>query len=164
MATLKDVLTATRLRSLLRYEPETGVFVWLVSRGRVRAGEIAGSNVPNWYTHIGIDGKTYRAHRLAWLYMTGAWPSRDTDHRNRVKSDNRFENLRDIGRSGNMQNVVQPQANNICGALGVSKNGKAFRCRISVDGKRKHVGTFPTINDAHAAYLEAKRTLHPNIQ
>jgi len=100
------MLTQARLKELLHYDPKTGEFTWLVDRTNGRkAGDAAGS-LREGYRTIGVDGTQYYSHRLAVLYMTGAWPDAGlhVDHINREKHDNRWENLRVVSRSKNMRN------------------------------------------------------------
>ena len=156
-------LTAARLRELLHYDPETGVFTWRVTRcGRAMAGARAGRKSGNYWS-INIERKTHKAARLAWLYVTGSWPVGVVDHRDTDKMNNRWLNLRDIPQPVNLQNQRRAHANNrSAGLLGVSKyqiNGK-FQARIQVDGKSRSLGYFKTADEAHAAYLKAKRELH----
>lgn len=90
----KEGLTADRLREVLDYDPLAGIFIRRERQGagRNQLGE-AGAVGPAGYRIIPIDGKSYTAHRLAWLYVTGAWPSRWVQHKNGIKSDNRIDNL-----------------------------------------------------------------------
>lgn len=112
-------LTQKRLKELLRYCPETGVFVWLKSTGRAGIGSIAGNtHVIDGYTQVGIDGTVYRAHRLAFLYMTGVFPVA-VDHINGVRSDNRYLNLREADAMINAQNT-RISAQNKTGLPGVT--------------------------------------------
>ena len=97
-------LTHDYLKSVLIYKPKSGVFHWRHTNEAHRAGEIAGSKNQQGYLQILVGGKIYRAHRLAWLYMTGSWPSRMIDHRDRNKLNNSFENLRDVSNSTNLRN------------------------------------------------------------
>lgn len=161
---LKKELTADRLRELLHYDPETGVFTWLVHRQRHRAGDVAGSKHSMGYIEMGVCGASYLAHRLAWLYMTGSWPAGDVDHKNGQRSDNRFDNLRDVTKSVNLQNRQGATANNKSGLLGVSKSiakcGRWFARIQDSTGKQKGLGSFGTPEEAHAAYLDAKRSMH----
>ena len=111
---------------------------------------------------IRVDGKTYQAHRLAWFYMTGAFPEKFIDHINGVRNDNAFANLRQVDNAGNMQNTRQAHRNNLtCGLLGVSKTRTGWRAMISVGGKNIYIGRYDTPENAHQAYLERKRVLHP---
>lgn len=92
-------LTQEVLKSLLYYDPETGIFVWLVTRQRSPAGKEAGGYDEKGYRRICVNGTKVRAHRLAWLYMTGEWPEDQLDHINGLKDDNRFVNLREATNS-----------------------------------------------------------------
>lgn len=155
-------LTAGRLRELLDYDPDTGVFTWKISRrGRVKAGDVAGALRHDGYIQIGIDGRLHQAHRLAWLYVTGESPPSEIDHISCVRTDNRIANLRLATRSENQQNQSKAQKRNKTGFLGVSPHQGKFQAQIKVDGKVRTIGRFPTPEAAHAAYLEAKRQLHP---
>jgi len=156
------ILTQDRLRELLHYDPDTGVFTWRVFRcGRAMPGAVAG-RVSGAYWCINIDGATFKASRLAWLYMTGSMPENIVDHRDTDKLNNRWKNLRDIPQARNLQNQRKAQADNLLGVLGVThhpKNNK-FQARITLDKKTRSLGYFKTAEEAHAAYIEAKRRLH----
>lgn len=154
-------LTAERLRELLNYDPETGVFTWRVSRrATARPGSVAGTITPKGYRAIWI-GANYRAHRLAWLYVYGVWPTHEIDHIDGNRANNAIANLRDVTRSVNHENLRRARSDSAHGFLGVSPfKGKWWKARITVNGKWQHLGTFKTPEEAHAAYLEAKRRLH----
>lgn len=161
-------LTQSRLKELLNYNPDTGEFSWLVAAGRVMRGAKAGHLHSGGYRHIQIDGKVYRAHRLVWLYMTGAWPSDQIDHRNVVRDDNRWDNLREATNAENCQNA-NLYKNNRSGFMGVAWESRRqkWKAAIMVAGRHKHLGYFTTPEAAHAAYLAAKSILHtfqPTIQ
>jgi hypothetical protein len=159
---MSGILTAERLRELLAYDPETGVFSWRVNRPRAAQGAPAGTADGRGYIRIGVDGGIYRAHRLAWLYMTGQWPEEEVDHKDGDKANNRWANLRDVPRAANQQNLRRPHKRGTSGALGVSAHkatGK-WRARLWKDGKCKSLGLYDTQEAAHAAYVEAKRTEH----
>lgn len=160
-----DDLSADRLRELLHYDTETGVFRWKLKTSnrsnRIKVGEPTGKKLSSFgYVRVGIDGVVYQAHRLAWLYVHGCWPSGQLDHINGCRSDNRISNLRDVPQTTNMQNIKVARKDNKCGLLGVSTNGKKWSARIHVDGVAKHLGTFETKELAHQAYIEAKRLFH----
>jgi HNH endonuclease len=153
-------LTRARLHDLLHYDPETGEFRWQerVTRS-IRVGDIAGLVDAEGYRLITIQGRAYRAHHLAWLYMTGEWCSVIIDHRDGNPSNNCWDNLRRATVSQNNANR-RMHRNNKCGYKGVVRNpwGR-FWATIHRDGRRLHLGTFTTAQDAHAAYVAAARKL-----
>mgnify|MGYP003403747115 CR=1 FL=1 len=153
-------LTAARLRELLHYDSETGLFTWL--SGVHRRPE-AGAQTKSGHVAINISGNSFFAHRLAFLYMTGEWPKNHVDHINGRPADNRWMNLRDVTRSVNMQNQRRAQrSNKSSGLLGVSWHAQrnCWLAYISVDGRQRSLGLYKTAELAHAAYVEAKRALH----
>ena len=154
-------LTAERLKEVLNYEPDTGVFTWLHKTGSKSSGSVAGTPHKNGYCiRIMIDRKCYRAHRLAWLYMTGEWPSLEIDHKNTDGQDNRWVNLRHSDRYLNMQNQRTAHSNNKNGLLGVSKQGRKYRARITHNDNNTSLGMHNSPEDAHKAYVDAKRNFH----
>jgi hypothetical protein len=157
------MLTHARLLEVLSYDAATGVFRRLVKTAiSVRVGEIAGGFDSHGYLRIRIDGRLYKAAHLALFYVNGAWPEQDVDHKDGVRSNDAFTNLRDVPRRVNAQNQRRAQASNkSSGLLGVSWCGGKWTAQIRVDRKKKHLGRFDTANAAHLAYLQAKKTLHP---
>lgn len=154
------MLTQERLKELLRYDPDTGLFHWIKSRRGVRGWRpFAGSVMQNGYVQITIDYQVFLAHRLAFLYMDGALPSDEVDHINGNPTDNRFSNLRRADRSLNMQNR-RAGWGKLGLAMGVSKSRKKFRATIVASGVQHHLGMFSTAEEARNAYIEAKRQLH----
>jgi hypothetical protein len=159
----KADLTAQRLRELLSYNPETGAFTWKVANGsRAKVGAVAGTTNYHGYVLISFCGKQRPAHRMAWLYMHGEWPAQDIDHINGDRADNRISNLRCVSRSVNMQNQRKPRSNNNSGLLGVSwvASRQLWVAQINIFGKQTHLGRFRDKDEAHEAYLAAKRQLH----
>lgn len=154
MAYKQISLTHARLKELLEYDPSTGVFKWIAQRGRSKAGDVAGADHHSGYWRIRIDGILHNAHRLAWLYMTGAWPEHDIDHINNIKSDNRFANLRKATRSQNIANRAVPHPNPT-GFKGVRFNGASYTASITVKRKARFLGAFDTPEEASAAFSRA---------
>lgn len=150
------MLTAKRLREVLRYNRRTGIFTWIKQSGNAGNGRkaVVGSLRKNGYREITIDRVKYQASNLAWLYVYGRWP-RMIDHKNRKPDDNRIANLRLATRRQNMQNKKM-RRDNSAGFKGVStrSNGRS-RAVITVNGKRIHLGYFSTAEEAHAAYRRA---------
>lgn len=155
-------LTVERLREALAYDPETGVFTWKIKAAqRLHVGDVAGGPDSKGYIRIRLDGVLRFAQRLAWLYVYGEWPTGEVDHKNRTPGDNRISNLRDGTRSDNQHNAGV-RTDNKSGITGVyeRRNGK-WGAQIMVHTKNRHLGIFDTAEEAHAAYLAAKRELHP---
>jgi hypothetical protein len=155
------MLTHQELKRLLSYDRRTGLFHWRVGRGNTKAGSVAGTPTYQGYIQVSIGGRKYKAHRLAWFYVKGVWPEHDVDHRDTDRSNNRWRNLRDLPNKVNAQNKRRAYATSATGVLGVSACGGTFRARICVDGQQKHLGSFTTKRAARAAYVQAKRELHP---
>lgn len=158
------MLTQERLKKLLSYNPETGVFIWIYRRsgGRElfsRAGKLSQEK----RIVIQVDNKEYLAHRLAFFYMTGEFPKYEVDHINGDPTDNRWGNLRDVRGITNIQNQRRARVNNKLGIQGVSLRKGRFRAQIKNMGKSHEIGVFDTPEQAHLAYLEAKRRLHPGF-
>jgi hypothetical protein len=151
-------LTQFRLKELLRYEPKTGQFFWQVDKSTTKTGDRAGSMNDNKYEQIDVDGKKYKSHRLAWLYVYGYFPER-LDHKNRNKSDNRIANLREATRSQNGANS-KVQRTNHTGLKGVTQHGRGWQACVGHVGKRVYLGTFDTKKEAHIAYCEAAERLY----
>ena len=122
--------TVARLRELLHYEPTTGIFTRVVGRrGAAKAGDVAGCLHPNGYIYICVDGKRYMAHRLAHLYMVGAWPPAMIDHRDNCKHNNTWANLRPATGSENQLNA-SARKNNKLGQKNISKNHGSYTVTV----------------------------------
>ena len=159
----KIPLTQARLKELVNYDPETGIFTWRLGRVGCRAGAVAGSRHKAGYWQVGIDRKIYLLHRLAFQYMTGELPADQVDHINGVRTDTRWCNLRPVTSWENKHNIGGPPAHNTSGCLGVywHKARRRWIAEIKLNGRKHHRGQFLTREEAAAAYLAAKDNLHP---
>lgn len=140
-------ITLEQLRGLLSYDPDNGLFTWTVSPNRrIKAGSIAGTTASRGYWCIKLLGKRYYAHRLAWLYSTGHWPSLNVDHINRVKTDNRLCNLRDVTCAVNSGNTHRTKTD-YPGISWSEKRGK-WRVYMRIGGARVDFGYFKSLDSA----------------
>ena len=159
---MKRELTIERLKTLVRYDPEMGLWAWIMPRPKCSPGKIAGtpSLDPPGYILIKIDGVQYWAHILAFFYMTGQWPTHEIDHKDRDGINNRWCNLRP---STSAQNKINSKlrSDNTSGMKGVSWSGQRqkWRARIHVNGHEKHLGFFHDLIAAGAAY-DAAAVVH----
>jgi hypothetical protein len=154
-------MTADELRDFLLYDPVTGIFTWKQRAAKcIHIGDIAGNVDKIGYVTIGIKKKIYKAHRLAWLYTHGNWPVGLIDHINGIKSDNKLTNLRVVDETGNSENIRQPNKRNKSGFLGVIWYQNKWRASITVNKKTRWLGDYATPEEAHQAYLLAKRKYH----
>ncbi len=157
-------LTAERLKQLLHYDPETGIFVWRIGRQGHLAGAVAGVLRPDGRILIGVDRERHFAHRLAWLYMTGKFPAMDLDHEDLNPANNRFVNLREATASQNQRNQRRP-IHNTSGLKGVSFHNqrKRWMAQIKIKGRGIYLGLFDTKEEAHAAYCSAATKAEPDF-
>lgn len=155
------MLSHQTLCSVLGYDPATGVFTWLVKpNGRAVKGARAGSAHNKGYRHVRICGRLYLEHVLAVFYVNGDFHVGEIDHINGDRGDNRLCNLRCVDKSINMQNQKRAHSNSLSGLLGAHKHGNGWRATIKSRGERVNLGTFRTAEEAHAAYIKAKREVH----
>lgn len=154
------MIEQTRVREMLDYDPETGVFrrktAW-------RRGRAVGASDGR-YLVMSIDRRKVYLHRLAWLYMTGRWPENKIDHINGDPADNRFSNLREASDEINSQNLRSAKARNATGLLGVSRKRHRYEARIYFAGRQVRLGVFDAPEEAHSAYVEAKRKFHEGCE
>lgn len=170
--TARNNLSAECVRSLLDYNPETGIFTWKyrpwltgkATAWNIRyAGSIAGRKGGHRRIEIAIERRLYIAPRIAWLYMTGEWPKEEIDHIDGNYINNKFKNLREATRFQNAKNT-KITTRNICGFKGVSVKRKArgniYVSRIRVDNTVHYLGSFKSPEEAYAAYCEASKKFH----
>ena len=152
-----EKLTQERVKELLDYDPNTGLFRWKVPRGRCKVGDIAGTIRGDGYRNIMIDYKQYLASRLAWLYMEGHFPEYECDHENRVKDDNKWDNIRHVSRQCNNRNRGRLK-NNTSGVTGIhwSQQRGHWIAQIMISGKTKFLGHFKDFTGAVKARWEAE--------
>ena len=154
------MITQKELKDILRYNEKTGIFTWVNSKSGVSKNMAAGTKTYSKYIRIIINKKSYFAHRLAWLYVYGYFPSY-IDHINTDKSDNRLCNLREATNSENQCNKKLTK-NNTSGVKGVSwfARDNNWRARIQFNGSNFHLGYFDTLNEAKNAVDKARLKLH----
>lgn len=158
----RNDLTAERLREVLNYTPDTGIFTRKIKTStKTCIGEIAGCITSRGYWVIIIDKTPYLAHRLAWLHQYGVWPKEGIDHANGIKTDNRIVNLREATQAENVQNTKAKKEGGQY-ALGTSyrKHTGRWDAVIGVNWKQKYLGNFATQEEAHQAYAAAKLKYH----
>jgi len=147
------MLTQERLKELLHYNSDNGQFTWIKTTSpRVKVGDIA-SFRSHKHLYIGVDGKKYGAHRLAWLYVYGVMPKELIDHIDRNPANNAINNLREATQKQNLHNMEKP-IHNTSGYKGVHfhKGSKKWRAVVTVNNKPKHLGLYITPEEASLAY------------
>jgi hypothetical protein len=156
------ILTQDQLKSQLDYNPKTGIFTRKIHLSNFTKNTKTVGYYRNGYHCISVFNKKYASHRLAWLYMTGSWPKNHIDHIDGNKSNNIFLNLRDVTNAENHQNIFKANLNNKTKLLGVMKQGKSesYQARIRHNYKTYCLGTYSTPEEAHLAYVKAKRLIH----
>lgn len=155
------MITTERIRHLFTYDKAIGHLVRNFKRGKALAGTFSSCTDRNGYIVIGVDGKIYKEHRLVWLYVNGEFPDGDLDHINRIKADNKIENLRCVNKCQNRENI-DVHKNNKCGVKGVwlhNQSGK-WCASIGKNGKNIHLGSFNSIDEAAVAYKKAAEIYH----
>jgi hypothetical protein len=154
------------LRSIFDYDPETGLFSWRINtrNGKAKIGGRAGFAHVSGYWHIKIDGRTFKAHRLAFVWMTGELPSEDVDHIDLDKGNNRWANLRAATRSENRANT-RLSSSNTSGLKGVSwfKTCSKWRAQIKKRGRSTDLGLYDCPAAAHFAYIIASKEAFGNF-
>lgn len=157
IAMTDKILTQTRLKELLDYDPDTGVFRWRIHKPPIILGKEAGNKSTIGYMRINVDVKSYYSHRLAWLYMYGHLPENEIDHINHNRSDNRIANLREVTHSQNHRNQSLQKSNTsgVVGVCWVRSKGK-WLAQITAKGKHMYLGIFESFGDAVAARKKAE--------
>lgn len=153
------MVTQERLTELVKYDPETGLFTRKVKRGPCRSGSVISSKRMDDYLRMCIDYKVYFAHRMAWLYMTGGHVSM-IDHKDGDASNNKWCNLREANPMQNQYNAKLSKRNKSgCKGVRLIKDTGRWTAQIGIDGKRVHLGTFDSRENASKAYISKARSL-----
>lgn len=145
------MLTAERLKKLLTYDPLTGIFRRKINHAGRFAGSIVGCKEYSGYLKIMVDRKTYRAHRLAWLWMMDEWPKAEIDHKDLNRANNIWSNLREATKSDNHANMKIRITNKI-GFKGVAKSHNKFFARLTMNRTPWHSCVFDNKIDAAICY------------
>lgn len=162
---VREKPTVERVRALLTYDRDSGVFRWREDRSHnARAGSVAGTKSKKGYWIISVDRRQFYAHHLAWVIEMGEWPA-EIDHRNTNQLDNSWSNLRLGNDQLNAENKRRAlSTNQSSGVLGVSRQArsaiKPWKAQIRVNGRVVYLGSFPTIEAASEAYQAAKLKFH----
>lgn len=155
------MLTQDRAIELFEYKYSTG---WLINRisrnSRAQIGQRAGTlDINSGYRKVWIDGIQYFEHRVIWLYVTGQWPD-EVDHKNGVRDNNKWINLREVNRSQNCFNADYTTAASTLKGVYRRSDRPKWRSTIFARGQFHHIGDFDTRDEAKQAYLEAAECLH----
>jgi hypothetical protein len=153
------------LLKCLKYDQDIGTFTWIIKpSARVNIGDVAGW-VNNGYYYVGLNGYQFLAHRLAWFYMKGVWPENEIDHKDNIKLNNFFSNIRDVTRSTNLQNRPIPQSRKMSSAMPGVYSKKALKkpwyVQLYIAGKKTFFGTFSSQEEAEEKCLELRRLYYP---
>jgi len=155
------LLTQEMLKNIIHYSPETGIFTWAKPRQGIKITDKVGTLKPNGYILILINSKLYRAHRLAWLYMTSNWPENDIDHINGKRDDNRFCNLREATKEQNNWNkkVRKDSTTGIKNVLYYPKY-ETYYVKITANKVSHTFGPFKTKDEAAKIAKQKRAEIH----
>lgn len=154
------MISLETVKENVHYNPVTGIFIWLVSNSnRVKIGDIAGVKDKSGYIKIGIKGKKYLAHRLAWFYVYEEWP-KELDHKDQIRDHNWIDNLRELTNQYNQRNTGN-RKNNKSGIKGVTfnKQNQKWFSSIMVDKRSKYLGSYSDFDEAVCARLAGEQCL-----
>lgn len=154
-------LSQNRLKELLHYDPDTGIWNWLRKNGtkRPQAGNISNQGRSAGYRRITIDGKSYYSSHLVYLYMTGEFPTGEVDHIDRNRNNDKWNNLRITNHIKNCQNRgIRNDNTSGCSGVSYNRQSKKWKADITVDNKRIYLGKFQTLQEAIEARTFAEKT------
>lgn len=151
------------LKSSFSYDPETGLFTCINPLARRHFGKVAGTKRKDGYVRLGVKIdeklKMFLAHRVAWVFHFGVWPSHFIDHKDKIKDNNRIDNLRDVKKSVNVYNYSRGKKNQT-GFRGVFIDRRRETVKYNAAYGKKHLGTFNTPEEASACYQAYVKTIH----
>lgn len=144
----KDLgIAGERVRELFDYDDDDGFLRWKIERQKVVKGKIAGYvSKSDGYHYVGFDYHELLAHRVIWLWKTGSWPTCQIDHEDRIRSNNKWKNLRQATNGQNGRNSAR--INKATGIRGIDIRGKKYRVRIHISGREVVVGRFISLEEA----------------
>jgi hypothetical protein len=153
------MITQERLKEVLHYDPNTGLFRWRYSRHGAKINQVAGTSTSRGYVNIRIDGTVYGGHRLAWLYTHGYFPESDISFKNKDRSDVRINNLVVISRLCGMRRIGNSKRNTsgVRGVSGTVKRG--WVVKIRANGKENYLGKFKCFAEAVCCRLAAEQAV-----
>jgi len=154
------MITQDELKHKLHYNPDTGIFTWINPIKKTNIGKVAGCTMANGYSYIKINKKLYLSHRLAWIYINGE-VTKELDHINNNRSDNKISNLRIASKFQNQCNK-KVNKNNIYGIKGITLHSKCnkFQARIGLNNKTIYVGLYDDFFEACCSIISVRNKLH----
>lgn len=158
-----DILTQEYLKSIILYEPLTGMFIWRYKEACPsfkRGGRISNCVEKDGYIQIRISGKSFKAHRLAFLYITGEWPKEQVDHINGIRRDNRWCNIRECTPRENMFNMRACVDGKI---KGIRKKNKSYEVTLRINGIPTYLGSYKNLEDAVKTIRAAREKYHKDF-
>jgi len=158
------MITQQRLKELVSYDPKTGHFTRKHASKRKAKGSVFGTKNPDVYVTFKLDGVSYRAHRLVWLYVYGRFPNEMIDHKNGFRGDNRLTNLREATASQNAYNSVRKRRSGSTGYKGVHKVGNRWYAHCKVNKKTHALGGYGSAEEAAKAYADFSSIHHAEFQ
>lgn len=150
-----------RLNSVLRYDSESGHLYWKEDRGRHKVkGKIAGYAHCEGYVAVGLDGKRFLAHRVAWMLTYGTWPDEWIDHVNGNRSDNRLVNLRECSPSENNSNRKNGPGRDLPKGVSFHRRTGKYQAHVRKSGRVVYSGLFASVEEAAVAYVANASIAH----